>query len=110
MMNIIEKYFKKTDKNIWVTWNDYILKDYLNPEYGFYLTSTIHCPIENYLNSDRLEDRMYKIFLHRVYNRETFERDVEDNESMLVYRGLIESDEDLKFLLYKLGIVNRPII
>jgi len=109
-MDIIKKYFKKTDKNIWVTWNDYLLKDYLNPKYGFYLTATIHCPIESYLKSDRLEDRMYKIFLHRVYDRETFERNIEDNESTLVYLGLIENSEDLKFLLYKLGIVNEPII
>ena len=110
MKDLIEKYFKKTDKNLWVSWCDYVLKDYLNPEYGFYLTATIHCPIDSYLKSDTLEDRMYKIFLHRIYNRETFEMNVENNESMLVYKGLIEDDKDLEFLLYKLGIVNEPIM
>lgn len=110
MIDFIEKYFKKTEKNTWVTWNDYVLKDYLNPEYGFYLTATIHRPIDIFLNSHRLEDRMYKIFLHRVYNRETFIRNLEENESTLVYRGLIENETDLKFLLYKLGIVNEPIL
>tara|TARA_R110000851_G_scaffold314987_1_gene477235 strand:+ start:401 stop:733 length:333 start_codon:yes stop_codon:yes gene_type:complete len=110
MQELIEKYFKKTNKNIWSTWNDFILKDYLNPEYGFYLTATLHCPIKTYLKSDRLEHRLYKIFLHRTYHIETFESNLEDNESELVYKGLIENKEDLKFLLYKTGIVNKPII
>ena len=109
MQELIEKYFKKTDKNLWSTWNDFILKDYLNPDYGFFLTATLHCPIETYLKSDRLEHRLYKIFLHRVYDRETFERNLEDNETIPVYNGLIENEEDLKFLLYKTGIVNKPI-
>lgn len=109
MQKLIEKYFKKTDKNLWSTWNDFILKDYLNPDYGFYTTATLHCPIETYLKSDRLEHRLYKVFIHRYYDIETFESSLKNNETILVYKGFIENEEDLKFILYKTGIVNKPI-
>lgn len=107
LKNLIEERFRKTDKNLWVGWDDYVLRDYLNPEYGFFLTATLHCPIDVFLKSDNIEHRMYKIYLHRVYNKEAFESNLEDNETILVYRGLIENEEDLRFLLYKTGIVSK---
>ena len=50
---------------------------------------------------------MFKIILHRHYDYESFERNFEDGESYLVYKGLIENNEDLDFLLHKLGILEN---
>jgi hypothetical protein len=109
MLTDIEKYFEKTSKNLWSTWNDYELKGPIKGEMEWYLTATIHCPIGTFLNSNRFEHKIYKIILHRRFDRSSFDRDIEDNSSTLVYQGLIENNEDLKFLLYKLGIVGKPI-
>jgi len=108
-MNLnLDKYnFKKTEKDLWVGWHDYLLTD-INAEYGFFLKATLHYPRKAWLESKGdIEHRMFKIILHRYYSYESFERTFEDGESYLVYKGLIENNEDLDFLLHKLGIVDK---
>jgi hypothetical protein len=101
----LEKYgFEKTKKNQWIGWHDYLLKD-INSKYGYYLRATLHVPRDAYLNSDLLEHRMYKVMLHRYFLEGDIDRQVEEGEAIVVYVGLIESDEDLDFVLKKTGII-----
>ena len=103
----IKKYgFVKTEKDFWIGWHDYLLKG-INPKYGYYLYATLHYPRNAYLKSNDISFRMCKIILHRYYDYEYFENQFKEGESQIVYRGLIENDEDLEFLLVKLGIVAK---
>ena len=104
----LDKYnFKKTEKDLWVGWHDYLLTD-INPEYGFFLKATLHYPRKAWLESKGdIEHRMFKIILHRYYSYERIEEFLKDRESEVVYKGLIENNEDLDFLLHKLGILDK---
>lgn len=100
--------FEKLPRKLWVSWDDYVLEE-INSEYGYYLRATLHYPIKQYVDSKSLEYRMSKIILHRHLSYERFEDNLKDGESKLVYHGLIESDEDLEFLLVKLGIKKKKV-
>lgn len=102
-MNLnLDKYnFKKTEKDLWIGWHDYLLSD-INPEYGYFLYATLHYPRKPYLESDNLE---CKIILHRYYQYSRVEQNLEEGESEMVYKGLIENNSDLEFILKKTGII-----
>jgi hypothetical protein len=87
--------------------DSYLFEDF-NPSYGYFLRATVHIPNGRVSNVDRLDYRFSKIYVHRcrITDAVQFERNVEEGESELVYKGLIESDEDLTFLLSKLGITH----
>lgn len=103
-LNLTKYGFEKTEKNQWIGWYDYLLKD-INSQYGYYLRATLHVPRDAYLNSDRLEHRMYKVMLHRYFEEGNIDKQMDEGEAKLVYEGLIESDEDLDFILKKTGVI-----
>jgi hypothetical protein len=99
--------FIKTFKNQWIGWNDYYLNT-ISGEYGYFLHATLHFP-KGYIKSKRLEDNFFRIIVHRYYNSEedsttSIDKMLDDNESEIVYQGLINNKSELKRLLIKLGI------
>ena len=109
MQKIIDKYFDKLDKNVWAVWDDFMFKGYVSGEYGYYLKATLHCPKGSFSKNDSIDVRAYKIIVHRYYDRLKVEDYLNTDDSRMVYYGLLENEEDLKFLLYKCGIVENPI-
>jgi hypothetical protein len=97
--NIIEQGFNKTLKNKWVFWNDYVLED-INPEYSYFLYATLHVPKKE---SKDIEYNFCKIILHRHYDLDFWNEESDYYDTKTVYEGLIESNEDLTFLLKKTG-------
>lgn len=102
MINLEKHGFVKTEKNIWVGWKDYLLDDFLS-NYGYYLRATLHEPYKN--DSPDITNHMYKIIVHRyAIDREHIEQWLQEGESRIVYKGLIESEEYFEKLLINLGI------
>lgn len=110
MKEILEKYnFVKTEKNKWVFWDDYLLSD-INSKYPYFLYCTIHIPRNKKLKEEtvNIEYDCTKIILHRHYNLEYWNEDDSNQgyyDTKLVYEGLLETEEDLLFLLNKLYIL-----
>jgi len=107
MENTLNKYFEKLDKNFWVWEDSYLMKGGISGEYGYFTAATLHLPNKVYRNSNRLEDRMGKIILHRGFHEDTrlnIDSLIEGGYMETVYRGLMESDSDLEFLIKKLGL------
>ncbi len=96
--------FNQLNKNIWIGYTDFLL-DKINPEYGFYLHSTIHFPIKQFRDSDKLELKFLKIYVHRYFEESM---DIyKSDESILVFEGLIKNKSELKKVLIQLGIINE---
>ena len=102
----LEKFgFKKTEKNKWAFWNDYLL-DKINGEIGYFLNCTIHIPKYTKGEFDYRYD-CCRIVLHRNYNLEYWNEDNEYYDTEEVYYGIIDSDEFLELLLNKLCIISK---
>jgi hypothetical protein len=87
--------FKKMEKNNWVGWHDYYLKDTLLGSIPYYLYCTLHVPIM---------DNNYKIIVHRNDNYNKIEEEIKKGESEVVYVGNIKNKSELKKLLKMLYI------
>lgn len=99
--------FNKSLKTQWVGWYDYYSGN-VSGKYGYYLYVTLHFP-KLYNISERLEDNLFKIILHRYYvsnSDETtnIESKIKEGESEVVYKGKINNKSELKKLLKQLGI------
>jgi len=107
-MNLSKFGYRKAEKNFWVGYEDYYHNELLPGVYGYYLHSTIHKPVESFSKSKDLVDKMHKIIVHRYDPTNTSGKQIDqyldEGESRVVYLGLIESEQDLEFLLPKLGI------
>ena len=98
--------FTKSDNKVWAFYEDWFKSD-INPEYSYYLTASIHIPIQAY-QKDSLESKFCNIYVHRSTDIATlYYKDKRSDDYKLVYSGLIESSEDLKFILTKLGIIPK---
>lgn len=86
---------KKSIKNQWVGWYDYHGK--INTGYPYYNRVTIHKP--------RMDD-LYKIILHRWYDDEApnIDKNIEDGEAEVVYKGRIKNISELKQVLTMIGV------
>lgn len=100
--------FEQTVKNQWVGWNDYV-SNYVNPNYGYYLYVTLHFP-RSYVTSDRLEHNLFKIIAHRYFCNEDIENltnvdeKIKEDESRVLYEGLIKNLSELKQALTMIGV------
>lgn len=105
MEDILNKYnFKKTEKDLSVFSKDYFLES-INGDYGYYLHATLSIPKKT-SNTD-LEYNFSKLIIHRYKNyRERLDEYLADGESRVLYYGLIENEEDLKFILTKTGVIS----
>jgi len=100
----LEKYgFKKTEKNRLVFWDDYLLED-VNTKYSYFLEATLSIPKKDW---GSLEYNFSKLILHRIYDYEAWIEDREYYDTQVVYEGLIENEEDLKFILNKTCITEE---
>ena len=92
--------FKKTEKNKLIYWDDYLLDD-VNPELGYFLHATISYPKKDW---GRLEYNFSTIVLHRYYDYQQWSKDSDYYDTQKVFEGLIESEEDLLFILDRCAI------
>ena len=95
---------EKTEEDSWIGWIEY-LSESMNPNYGYYLRYTVHKPRWQNTNSNSLEDEMWRVIIHRHYDVDKVEDNLKVGESREVYRGMIESQGDLQFILSKTGIL-----
>jgi len=90
--------FRKTLKNQWVGYYDYLLED-LPGEYPYFLKATLHI--------DRFDNKYHKIYVHRFFD-ETCSRSIEGSlnygESECIYKGDIKNKSEFKKLLKQLQI------
>lgn len=93
--------FIRQEKDCWIGFNDYLLDD-LNPEYPHFLRVTVHV---SRWTTGNIEQRCSKIIIHRSFDRLTVDYTLESGDSKVVYVGLLETEEDLKFILNKTGIL-----
>lgn len=101
--DIIEKYgFKKIEKNRFIYWDDYLLEN-INPEYGYFLKATLSVPKKDY---GRLEYNFSTLILHRYYDYDSWVNENNYYETNKIYEGLIENENDLKFILTKTSVKN----
>lgn len=106
MKEILEKHgFIKTEKNKLIYWDDYLLKD-INPEYGYFLYATLSIPKKDW---GRLDYNFSTLVLHRHYDYDRWVNEEEYYDINKIYEGLIENEEDLKFILTKTGIKDERI-
>lgn len=88
--------FTKRGKT-WAGYTDYEYTELINGEVPYYLKATIHVP---------LMDDMYKIILHRTLNEDTnIDKQLEQGESELMFRGRLKNKSQLKFIMQCLGIL-----
>lgn len=90
MIDIIKYNFTRAEKDMWMGWKDYVGGKTIN-EYGYYLHVSIHAPYTS--NSTDV-----------TFDRKYIERRLAQEESKIVYYGLIESEEYFEKLLINLGI------
>lgn len=76
----------------------------INPKYPYFLYATLHVPKKI---SGELEYDVCKIILHRHYNLDLWNKESEYYDTKVVYEGLIESSEDLTFILKNTGIKGK---
>lgn len=100
--------FTKTFKNQWIDWEDYHL-DRLPGNYGYFLHATLHFP-RMYVKSNRFEDNQFQIIVHRHFISEedcttSIDKQLNDNESEVVYKGIIKNKQELKKLMQQLNII-----
>lgn len=88
------------------SYEDYLIKE-INPEYGYYLYCTVHKPIPAFLKSSSLEDRMWKICVHRHLPNDSvvFEEQWSKGDSEIVYKGLVENN--LEEILRMVGVLKQ---
>jgi len=88
--------FKKRPKDQWIGWKDFI-KEIDNPEYEYFHRYTVHIP--------RMGNQ-WKIIVHRHLNskEDNIEGQINYGESEIVYKGLIENEEQLKTIIKYLGL------
>ena len=91
--DIINTGFKKTFKNWWVGYEDYVFCNFIKGEYGYYLSATLH--ISRF-------DKMHKILVHRHYDEtnpdvwDSREETLQQGDSKVVYEGKIPSINELQ--------------
>lgn len=94
----LEKYkFIKTEKNKDVYYEDYLAKE-INTKFPYFSHLTLHVP-KKIRNS--IEFNNSKLILHRYYNLESWNKNKEHYDTKTIYEGLLENEEDLKFILNK---------
>lgn len=88
--------FKKRIKNEWIGYNDYIID--IKASYPYHMRATLHI--------DRFDNKYHKIIIHKYLNNETdrIESNLDMGESETIYKGLINTKEDLENLLIQLDI------
>ena len=90
--------FTKRGKT-WAGYVDYEYTELIDGEVPYYLKATIHVP---------LMDDMYKIILHRFLNEDTnIDKQVEQGESEVMFRGRIKNKSELKSIMQMVGIVTQ---
>ena len=99
--------FEKSLKNQWIGWNDYYSGN-VSGEYGYFLYVTLHVP-RLYNKSNKLEDNLFKIIVHRYYvsnedETTNIEEKLEQNESEVIYKGVIKNKSELKQVLKMIGV------
>lgn len=97
--------FVKQEKAMWIGYHDYLL-DELNHDYPHFLRVTISLPRGVTENTVNFEHRCAKIILHRNFDRTRISTYLAEGDSKLVYEGLLNSREDLLFILYNTGVFN----
>jgi hypothetical protein len=100
--------FTKSLKDQWVGWNDFYL-DHSGAGRDYYLYTTFHFP-RFVSNSNRVEDNLFKIILHRRYESDedgttVIEHQIKQGESEVVFKGTINNKSELKRLLKQIGII-----
>lgn len=98
----------KTNKDQCYGFEDYYSGD-VNPNYGYFLYYTLHVP-KLFNKSNKIEDNLFKIILHRNFksnNDETIDIDeqLKNGESKVVFEGIIKNLSKLKSILKDLKIV-----
>lgn len=99
--------FEKSLKNQWIGWNDYYSGN-ISGEYGYFLYVTLHVP-RLYNKSNKLEDNLFKIIVHRYYvsnedETTNIEEKLKQNESEVIYKGVIKNKSELKQVLKMIGV------
>lgn len=80
----------------WAGYVDYEYTELIDGEVPYYLKATIHVP---------MMDDMYKIILHRILNEDTnIDKQIEQGESEIMFRGRIKNKSELKVLMSQVGI------
>lgn len=94
--------FIKSENKIWFFTEDWFLPD-INPEYDYYKSVSIHTPLHT---TDSIVTKFTTIYVHWIRNVsvETYKADHSYNFFRVFY-GLIESQEDLEFVLNKLKVL-----
>lgn len=88
--------FTKRGKS-WAGYIDYEYTELINGEVPYYLKATIHVP---------LMDNMYKIILHRYIGEGTnIDKQLEQGESELMFKGIIKNKSELKTIMKQVGIL-----
>jgi hypothetical protein len=94
----------KTNKDQCYGFEDYYSGD-VNPNYGYFLYYTLHVP-KLFNKSNKIEENLFKIILHRYYNETTnINEQVKNGESKVVFEGLIKNISKLKSILKDLRII-----
>lgn len=107
---ILELGLTRTTKQIWI-WADSYYIEHIRSDYGYFLKATLHVPTKVWRNSKRagIEDQMCKIMLHRFFDkndpRKYWDDCINDGESIVVYKGFIDTKEHLSRLLNDTGII-----
>lgn len=100
--------FEKAFKNQWIGWSDYYSGN-VSGKYGYFLYVTLHVP-RLYNKSSRLEDNLFKIIIHRHYTSNedettSIEEKLEQNESEVIFKGIIKNKSELKQVLKMIGVI-----
>ena len=90
----------KRQKNRLIYWDDYLLED-INPKHDYFLEATLSVPKKDW---GSLEYNFSTLILHRCYHYDSWVNEDKYYDANKIYEGLIENENDLKFILTKTGI------